>query len=182
VALNGETGLVTSAAEVRSPGAYSIEGWFETTTNTGGEMIGFGSAQTGLSSSYDRHIYMMNDGQIAFGLYSKGIQAIESTNVYNDGQWHFVVATFSSKAGMALYIDGQLIGTDPITSDESYSGYWRVGGDNLEGWDLDLYKDDNSQGTTEPNSFYWNGTIDDVAVFGYALSAAKVAAQYAANA
>jgi hypothetical protein len=174
-------GLVTSVNQVNDPQTFSIEGWFETTTNTGGDMISFGNAQTGLSSNYDRNVYMMNDGQIVFGVYNSGEQTIESTNVYNDGVWHYLVATLSPTTGMQLYVDGQLIGTNQTTLAQNYSGYWRVGGDNLNGWSLDSWGG-NSQGTTQPNSYYWNGTIDDVAVYPYALSATQVATHYAANA
>jgi hypothetical protein len=179
---DGQSGLVTSANQVTGPQAFSVEGWFKTTTNTGGMLIGFGNTQTGMASNYDRHIYMMNDGQLAFGVYTGQIDAIVSPRVYNDGQWHYVVATLDPTAGMSLYVDGQLVGTNPTTSAQVYNGYWRVGGDNLNGgWSLDPWGG-NSQGTTEPNSFYFNGTIGDVAVYPVALSAAQVAAHYAANA
>jgi hypothetical protein len=92
-----------------------------------------------------------------------------------------VVATLSPTTGMQLYVDGQLIGTNQTTVAQDYSGYWRVGGDDLNGWNLDAWGH-NSQGTTQPNSYYWSGTIDDVAVYPYALSATQVAAHYAANA
>ena len=80
---------------------------------------------------------------------------------------------------MALYVDGQLIGTNSSSSAQAYSGYWRVGGDNLNGWNLDPWGSD-SQGTTQPHSYYFNGTIADVAVYPTALSATQVAAHYAA--
>jgi hypothetical protein len=179
---NGQTGLVTSAKQVTGPQTFSIEGWFRTYTNTGGKLIGFGSSQTGLSTSYDRMIYMMNDGQLVFGVYNGGRFTIETTKTYNDGKWHYVVATVDPKAGMALYVDNQLIGTSTNAGAQNYAGYWRVGGDNLKGgWNLDFWGS-NSQGTTEPNGYYFNGTIGDVAVYPFALSAAQVAAHYAANA
>jgi len=179
---DGHTGLVTSATSVPGPQAFSIEGWFKTTTNTGGKLIGFGGSQTGLSLQYDRQIYLMNDGQLVFGVYNAGRHTIETRGVYNDGKWHYVVATLSSTAGMALYVDGQLIGADPNHAAQVYSGYWRVGGDSLiGGWNMDPLSG-NSQGTTSPNSFYFGGTIGDVAIYPVALSAAQVAAHYAANA
>jgi hypothetical protein len=82
---------------------------------------------------------------------------------------------------MALYVDGQLIGTSTSNSAQTYSGYWRVGGDNLLGWNLDPWGS-NSQGTTEPLSYYFSGTIADVAVYPRALPGTRVAAHYAANA
>jgi Concanavalin A-like lectin/glucanases superfamily/Domain of unknown function (DUF5122) beta-propeller len=176
---DGHTGLVTAASQVAGPTAFSVEGWFKTSANTGGKLIGFGNNQTGSSGNYDRHIYMMNDGQLVFGLWSGQTQTIETPAAYNDGQWHYVVATLDPSAGMSLYVDGQLVGTNANTVAQSYSGYWRVGGDNLNGWNLDPWGS-NSQGTTQPYSYYFNGTMADVAVYPAALSAAQVGAHYAA--
>ncbi len=182
---NGSTGLVTSAHHVASPPKFSIEGWFKTTTKKGGLLVGFGNRQTGSSTRYDRHVYMMNDGQLVFGIWNGQRETVETPSVYNDGAWHYLVATFGPSAGtyrLALYVDGALIGTATTSAaDQAYTGYWRVGDDNLNGWNLD-YWHSNSQGTTEPNSYYFNGTIGAVAVYPYALSAAKVAVHYAANA
>ncbi len=177
---DGNTGLVTSQNQVTGPQTFSVELWFKTTTIDGGKLVGFGSNQTGLSGSYDRHIYMMNDGQLTFGIWNNQTETIETPNTYNDGQWHYVVATYDASGNMALYVDGQLIGTNTSSSAQAYSGYWRVGGDNLNGWNLDPWGS-NSQGTTQPASFYFNGAIADVAVYPGALSAAQVAAHYAAG-
>jgi hypothetical protein len=72
--------------------------------------------------------------------------------------------------GMALYVDGALVGTNPNTASQSYSGYWRVGYDNLAAW-----------GPTTPSRSFFTGTLDEVAVYPLALSAAAVAAHWAAN-
>jgi hypothetical protein len=136
-----------------------------------------------MSGNYDRHIYMMNDGQLVFGVWNNATETIETPDTYNDGQWHYVVATYdatnTTSPNLALYVDGQLIGTATSSSAQSYTGYWRIGGDNLNGWNLDPWGS-NSQGTTQPNSYYFNGTIADVAVYPTALTAAQVQAHYAA--
>jgi hypothetical protein len=176
---DGVSGLVSSTNAVAGPSAFTIEGWFKTTTNTGGKLIGFGNNQTGWSSNYDRHIYMMNDGQLVFGVWNNQTETIESTNAYNDGQWHYVVATLDPVAGMTMWVDGQLVGNNPNTTPQSYTGYWRIGGDNLGAWNLDPWGG-NSQGTTQPNSYYFNGDIADVAVYPYALDPTQIATHYAA--
>jgi large repetitive protein len=178
---DGQTGNVYAVNSVSGPQTFSVEGWFKTTTNTGGKLIGFGGSQTGLSGNYDRQIYMMNDGQLVFGIYNNATETIETPNVYNDGQWHYVAATYDVNNGgtMTLYVDGRQIGTTTSSSAQSYSGYWRVGGDNLNGWNLDPWGSD-SQGTTQPNSYYYSGTIADVAVYPTALSATQVQAHFAA--
>jgi hypothetical protein len=175
---DGSSGNVASQNAVTGPQTFTVEGWFKTTTNTGGKLIGFGNSQSGMSGNYDRHIYMMNDGQLVFGVYNSGTQTVETPDVYNDGQWHYVVATYDG-SNLALYVDGQLTGTGTSSSAQAYTGYWRVGGDNLNGWNLDPWGS-NSQGTTQPAGYYFNGTIADVAVYPTALTASQVTAHYAA--
>ena len=133
---DGQTGNVYAQTAVNGPQTFSVEGWFKTTTNTGGKLIGFGNSATGMSSNYDRHIYMMNDGQLVFGVWNNATETIETPNIYNDGQWHYVVATYDG-TNLALYVDGELIGTTTSSSAQAYTGYWRIGGDNLNGWNLD---------------------------------------------
>ena len=180
---NGNSGNVVSQNTVVGPETFSIELWFKTTTNTGGKLIGLGNSQSGMSGNYDRHIYMMNDGQLVFGIWNNQTETIETPNVYNDGQWHYVVATYDATnttgRNMALYVDGNLIGTATSSSAQAYTGYWRIGGDNLNGWNLDPWGS-NSQGTTQPLSYYFNGTIADAAVYPTALTAAQVTAHFAA--
>ena len=94
---DGQSGNVYSQTAVNGPQTFSVEGWFKTTTNTGGKLIGFGNNQTGMSSNYDRHIYMMNDGQLVFGIWNNATETIETPNTYNDGQWHYIVATLTAR-------------------------------------------------------------------------------------
>jgi hypothetical protein len=181
---NGSTGIVTLNKRIESPATFTIEAWFKTSTITGGELVGFGGQKTGVSLEYDRQIYMMNDGQLVFGVQS-GSQhyTIQTSNVYNDDRWHYVVATFkaSGKSGtLTLYVDGHRINSKKRDALSSYKGHWRVGGGNLTGWNLDPWGS-NSQGTTQPNSYYFDGTIGDVAVYPTALSSTSVAEHYAAS-
>ena len=87
---------------------------------------------------------------------------------YNDGQWHHVVGT-QGATGMALYVDGARSRANGQTNNQGYNGYWRVGGDNLGGW------------PNQPTSNFFDGTIDDVAVYPTALTLTKVDAHYAAS-
>lgn len=159
---NGSSGgVVSSNQQVSNPTTYSEEIWFKTNTTQGGKLIGFGDQQTGLSSNYDRHVYMQDDGRIVFGTWTGQTNTITSPTALNDNQWHYAVATQAAD-GMKLYVDGTLIGTNPQTSAQSYSGYWRIGGDNT--W-----------GSTGP---YFSGTLDEAAVYSTELSAQDVADHY----
>ncbi|MBX6388686.1 MAG: PKD domain-containing protein [Frankia sp.] len=166
---SGATGSIGATPRaVPGPDTFSVEAWFRTTTTRGGKIIGFGTAASGNSTNYDRHVYMTNDGRLVFGVYSGGARTVTTTARYNNGQWHHVVATLSG-AGMALHVDGTRVGQNQATtSAQSYDGYWRVGGDNLGSW------------PTRPTSNYFAGTIDEVAVYPRALDEAEVAAHFAA--
>jgi len=164
-ALDGVDGLVSSDRQVDNPRIFSTELWFSTTSTSGGKLIGFGDAKTGLSNNYDRHVWMTNAGELVFGTYTGQLNTITSAAGYNDGRWHQVVATLSGD-GMALYVDGARVGTNPTTSAQGYTGYWRVGGDHV--W-------------FGANSEYIAATVDEVAVYPAALSADRVLAHYRAS-
>ena len=151
------------------PTTFTAEAWFKTTSTAGGKILGFGDAQTGTSSSYDRHVYLDDAGHLTFGVYPGSVRAVTTGGTYNDGQWHHVAAALSS-AGQQLYVDGLLEGADAgTTGAQSYSGYWRVGGDNLGGW------------PNAGSSQSFAGTVDDVAIYPTALSAAKIRQHYTAS-
>jgi PKD repeat protein len=84
---------------------------------------------------------------------------------FNDGMWHHVVATQGAD-GMRLYVDGIQRGTNPTTSGQAYTGYWRAGGDRC------------FSGAT---SSYFAGALDEVAVYPRVLPPTDVAAHFTAG-
>jgi hypothetical protein len=160
---NGTAGTATA---VSAPTTFSTEAWIKTTSTEGGKVIGFGSAKTGSSGSNDRSVYLDSAGHVYFGVYNGGHDTVHSAASYNDGQWHHLVATLGS-TGMNLYVDGVVVGHSAATTTAKvYSGYWRLGGDNLGGW------------PARPSSDYLAGTIDDVAVYPKALTISQVVGNY----
>ena len=169
--LNGTTSgqVVTPSTLITNPTTYSLQVWFKTTSTTGGKLLGFGNSQSGSSTSYDRHLYLDNAGQVVFGVRTGGVVTIVSPTSYNNGAWHHVVATMDATfAGMRLYVDGTLVGSNANKVSQNYNGYWRIGHDNLANW-----------GITTPTSYAFTGAIDNVAVYTTALTATQVSAHYA---
>ncbi|ASK67138.1 hypothetical protein CFK39_09520 [Brachybacterium avium] len=160
------SGRVVSSSTMAASAEFSTELWFRTTSSQGGKLIGYGNSPSGDSSSYDRHVYMSNSGQLVFGVYPGSAQTIQSAAGYNDGEWHHVVAS-QGAGGTALYLDGALVAANSaVTTAQSYTGYWRIGGDNLSGW------------PNGPGSNYFDGDIDEVAVYARALEPGQVATHY----
>jgi len=162
-AFNG--GTVSSDKQFVNPTTYSLEAWFSTTTTAGGKIIGFGNRQNGLSTNYDRHVYMQDDGRLVFGTWTGSTNVITTSSAYNDGEGHYVVAMQSS-AGMKLYVDGALVGTNPQTGAQDYSGYWRIGSDPT--W-----------GSSSPA---FDGILDEIAVYPTALEPSVIGEHYALGA
>ena len=156
---------MSSNAAFSNPTVYSEEAWFKTTTTRGGKIIGFGCSQDSSSGSYDRHVYMQDNGQLVFGVWTGFTNTITTTNSYNDGAWHHVVATQSGDGHEALRRRRAGRHQPADRRPQDYTGYWKVGGDNTWG----------------SSSAYFNGTIDEAAVYSTELPVARVQAHFVAG-
>ena len=164
IALSGNTTIYNELRQP-SPTSFSVETWFKTTTDSGGKIIGFGDAQTYPSGNNDKNLYMANDGTLLFGVFPGSTVTIRSPKAYNDGKWHYVVAS-QGASGMSLYVDGSQVAHNSTTGNQNFAGYWHVGGDTLSGW------------PSQPSSAFFSGQLDETAVYPTALSASTIAAHY----
>lgn len=116
------TARISNPTQATNPTVFTAIIWFKTTT-AGGRLIGFGNAQTGTSTSYDRHLYLSNTGQVVFGVFNGAVSTAVSPATYLDGRWHQAAATLST-AGMALYLDGVPVASNTgTTTAQNYTGY-----------------------------------------------------------
>jgi hypothetical protein len=104
-------------------------------------------------------------GRVIVGVGSAtGDLSVVSGTGYNNGSWHHVVFTRTQSTGVfSLYIDGSFVGsntshTRALTASSILSF-----------------------GRAQSNSNYFAGTLDEVAVYNTALSAATITAHYAAR-
>jgi hypothetical protein len=79
-----------------------------------------------------------------------------------------VVGTYvAGSNGMKLYVDGVLQGQTTATVQSYYSaGYWRAGAEQMSGW------------TSNPTDFYYDGSLDELAVYSDVLTPAEVLSHY----
>jgi hypothetical protein len=162
---SANNGGVASTSSISGPSAYSAEFWINTTTNRGGKVVGFENVATGNASSYDRQVYMLNNGRLRFGVYTGSVQTVTTTAAVNDGNWHHVVAS-QDASGMKLYVDGALAAQNSVAGNQAFDGFWRIGGGNLNSW------------PDRPSSDYISARIDEVAIYGGALPASTVQTHY----
>lgn len=172
IRVSGTTGVVRKSnnATITAPSVYSMEIWFQSTSTTGGRIMGFGNSRSSTSTNYDRQLYLTATGQVMFGA-NPGKTTIGSlVGGYNDGQWHHAVAV-KSASGMSLYVDGVLQGSNTQAASQNYTGYWRIGWDTLRGWNGFV------TGTTPALT----AILDHAAVYTTALTATEVADHYVAG-
>ncbi|RBY94250.1 radical SAM protein [Blastococcus sp. TBT05-19] len=165
------TASLATRGTTAAPNTFTQEAWIQTSSTSGGRIMGFGNKATGTSSTFDRQVYLQNDGRVSFAVrvptwfgLSSEIRSVTSTVRVTDGAWHHVAATMSS-SGIALYVDGVRVASrTDVTTGQSYNGYFRVGAD---------------KAVAGVSTF--TGRMDEVALYGTALSAQQVAAHAAAG-
>jgi signal peptidase I len=162
-------GVINGNTSAAGPGTFSVEAWFKSTSSTGGPILGFGNG-TGQnpSTTVDRLLYLGPNGRVMFGVGATKT-TITSTSAVNNGSWHHVVGTYTSGTnGMKLYVDGALQNSNTATP-VTLTGIWRAGAEQLTGW------------TNNPTDSYFEGGLDELAVYTSSLSAARVLAHYTAG-
>ncbi|MGW6128410.1 LamG domain-containing protein [Cellulomonas sp. NPDC055163] len=158
-----------------SPTAVTLECWFRTTSTRGGVLLQLASTGTGMPAAHDRTLYVTPSGAVAFATFKDtvptALQVLTSPATYRDGAWHHVTATLSPTAGSALYVDGAPVAANAAwtTASTLPNGVWRWGGGNT---------------STLPNRATgegFAGSIDEIAVYGTALTEQQVAWSFHAN-
>jgi len=171
---DGVSGFISTSLLITNPQIFTLSLWFRTATTQGGVLISFHENQTSVapnSGYYDRNIYMDNTGALHFGFWNPGPVQINSAAGYNDNHWHFAVGSLSASTGLTFYVDGVLVGNNPAAKlAQIYNGYWRIGECDLDNWP-----------PPQPSSVYFNGQIDEVAIFNRVLSPLEVYVIYAAG-
>jgi RHS repeat-associated protein len=158
--------------------SQSVSLWFKTSA-TGGVLL---SAQASpisagtVTSSYVPSLYVGSDGKLVGEFWHASGQMLTSRSVA-DGKWHLATMT-TTGTSESLYLDGALAATASATAlnpglQYDYVGTGFLGG----GWPDEPHQ--NQTGTAYAT--YFNGSIGDVAMYGSALSAAQVTAQYTAS-
>jgi PKD repeat protein len=122
---------------------------------------GSGTSDPIVSQSNNTHGYSLHvnstNGKPAFRL--DGVEAVSTVNISSD--WHHIVGTHNGTSSLLkIYVDGKLYGTANKTG---------------SGIDIDAFVG------FDNNSNYFNGTLDEVAVWNRTLSHNEISDMYNAN-
>jgi hypothetical protein len=147
---------------------FSIELWFRSTQGigTGSQWwSGAGLVDAEVSgAANDFGVSLRSDGKVVAGVGTPDVSVVSSAGGYNNGAWHQVVFTRTKASGtLTLYVDGVAAGT-------------------ATGSTLSLTTPSNlNLGRIQAGNNYLVGSLDEVAVYSTALSAATVNAHYVAG-
>jgi hypothetical protein len=152
---NGTTGKILTAANVTIPVVATVEAWMKILGGT--TQAAFSTRQTG---QIGVPIFFGTDGSHAL-VYSSELGFVFGTRIISGQQWHHVVCVLTA-TGATLYVDG--VSDTTVTATRSTASGGPVG----IGYEI--------IGPT-----FFNGSIDEVAIYPIPLTAAQVAAHYAAR-
>jgi hypothetical protein len=140
------------------PALVSAEAWVQTSSNSVGVIL--------RSRSYGYGVQVDGSGIPGFFAFPSpdAILVALGTTPVNDGAWHHLVGTFDGSVAR-IYADGALAGSSGSTPGDVF--YITSG--NAIGRDGSC------------DCFYVNGSLDEVALYGTALSASRVLAHYQAG-
>jgi len=141
---------------------FSVSAWIKIEDGDGSSLVvnkgGYGYDPPGKNSNY---AISVRDNKFSGGFEEHGgaDYEVESSETYNDGNWHFVVVTYDKK-NLILYVDGDEVGREETSADPELNN--------------------TSPLTIGKNSLlddrYFNGQVDEVRIYNYALSKSQIQA------
>ena len=145
--------------------SYSIELWTKFSGTTPGIQILIGRDQPSASDPSWYIARETSDGITLFLQGSEAVSFIQSPASYNDDEWHQVAAVLDNVQGkIFLYMDGLEVGQKSVTSPGHFVSVAPVS--------IGRYT---SAGTL---GYYFEGVLDEIAIFDKALSASEVYDHY----
>lgn len=164
--IGGTHVAIPRVEEINASGEFTAEGWFKpgAITTDAAPTCAFSSGD--FANPRGGWLVYQIGGGFSFRLYNKNGTAASGTasggGTISVGSWYHVVGVFTGSKAI-LYVNG----VEAASADVSSYVPGNAGGFTI--------------GMRADNSFGWNGTADEVAYYGAALSSSQVAAHYAAG-
>lgn len=154
--LDGESAHVVLAQQVVGTdlGASTVSLWFKTTQTSAGGMF-FEGIKGGKGLWFK-----LQPGKDRILARAKGVFEVETQVAHNDGRWHHLVLRTEASTMATLFIDGAEVSSAPFNEDFEGAEFLPV---------TPVFGRMGEPGVEEPAD-YFQGTLDDIAVFRGALT------------
>jgi RHS repeat-associated protein len=165
VQLDGSSGYVDAGLANQTWNSITVEAWFMTNSlNAGDNPRIVANSHTDVDGLGFQLSYGNGGGSGDFGVGTTGTSGRAAwTSSLTAGQWHHYVGTYDGST-VSAYIDGILVASAPASGSIRPSTY-----------------DVNIGRNPAYNGDYFNGAVDEVAIYPTALTAAQVTAHYNAS-
>jgi hypothetical protein len=147
-------------------GEFSIEFWMKTAQTGGSESQwyqGYGLVDAEVSGVTNDFGVSLGNGKVLFGT-GNGDTTIRTPTAVNDNQWHHIVATRLMSGHLRIYLDGVQVALTNTGSQANLTAPANI-----------------RFGSLQTNIGFYNGLLDEVKIYDYALSASDVQAAAANN-
>lgn len=152
---DGVNDYVSANQQIVSSYPFSVSLWFKINgVNLSSNHILFGLVDKDVSNIRYR-IGFNGSGNVFLNAQNVNGFTLWSPQSYNDGNYHYLVALFTGSTSKLLYIDNIYIGE--LTNSVSYSSA-------VDRWNM------GREGTSSGYTYYFNGTLDEIAVFNRTLT------------
>ncbi|MFJ3900934.1 LamG-like jellyroll fold domain-containing protein [Streptomyces sp. NPDC090025] len=175
VSFNGTTSSIElPESTLAASTVLSVELWFKT-DKPNGVLVGFQNDRLGPTHPgvYNPVLFVDSAGKLrgAFEKSDGGVLPMSSPAVVTDNTWHHAAIT-SSGTGQTLYLDGTAVGTlaGPVSHSSKTFTYLGAG-----------FTDQSWDGAGTYGTRYYQGLMDEVAVYHRALDAGAIKARFAAR-
>ena len=171
---NGTSSYVSLPNDLISDSTdVSVGLWFKASSGDDGVLFSYDADaitdSSGSSVQREPLLYIGTNGELYGEFWNGTIEPIHTSTSVANGEWHYAVITADSDS-QSLYLDGTQVGstlTGDINQQDNVvdtigAGFWNS-------WTE----------VTSTDASYFDGDIDQVAVYAQPLSAAAVASQYA---
>jgi hypothetical protein len=165
IQLNGSSSFVSSGrGNILDGESRSVSAWVNTVASSTSSVVSYGGNKSGANGRFN--LLLVNGRprlNIASGITCKPVQSTQA----NDGVWHHIAATLPNDhtnncADVLYYVDGIEVGADFDNANEPL--------------DTVAFNNIRIGVNTNANNFFFNGAIDDVAMWGSALPASRLRA------
>ncbi len=145
---------------------YSISAWVKSSASTD-QMIVARDNVSGTGRMFFVRLELATGKAefIRFDSSTNVVTNIKSSSAYNDGNWHFIVATFDNTIGSIIYVDGTSVASDAVTTN------------NVSGANSTPYI-----GIFNGSLSTMNGAIDEVGIWNRGITSSEVTQLYNAGA
>lgn len=162
--LNGTTGYIAipAAPDLDLTGACTVEAWCKTLQVTGQRTLVGGWDDASPNAGWGLAVGNGGNGRAAMKIPGAGAFLNATTPLVFDGAWHHLVGTLDGVTAR-LYVDGAEVANVAAGAHASYTGVRALGR------------------IANAAAEFFNGSVDEVAIYNTALAPSRVAAHYLAG-